>query len=417
MWRKFLIILFLVIGIFFSQIYNWYAASEKFIMRDYVSAINGLDQNVQRWDFYILYIDENIEAQKQNDKYLKKLINATDTMLWRLWDSQRDRIRSYIVSYIWQKARYELHLLKLQQLNENQVSRTWEWITITIIGDKRCITCVTQDILGQLKEAPFLDDADFLIKDFSDEWISQFLQENNITKLPQALFSTNQLWDGWQISPFLIKLNNDEYLLEIGEAASFDPFSPRSERWFQMVDKDILTQIQQMSYVKWQLNTPLTWIEYSDFWCPFCRRMRVEDKTVESILNEFPNIINNRFQHLAFRNKEVPESIECIAEQAWGSAFKKLITQSFESNASTYADVLNLTEALNISYSTSEYNNCISDGRMQTKIDTQMEMGQNIFWLRWTPGNIIVNNQTWEYEVINWAYPASYFRDTIERLR
>ena len=417
MWQKFLMILFLVVGVFFSHFYSWYASSEQFIMRDYIQAVNNLEQNVHRWNIYIHHIDKTIESQKHNTEYLENLIYGTDRILWQLWNTQKDRATQYLVSYIWQKARYELHLLILQQWNENQMSRTWKWVTITILDDKRCITCVTQDILDQLKAAPFLDDADFVIKDFTDEWISQFLQENNITKLPQALFSTNQLWDGWQISPFLIKLNNDQYLLEIGEAASFNPFIPRSERWFQMIDKDMLTQIQQMSYVKWQPNTPLTWIEYSDFWCGFCRRMHIEDKTVESILSDFSSVINNRFQHMAFRNRDVPEAIECIAEQAWESVFNRLVTESFSSQASTHTDVINIANTLNISYNMSEYNTCITDGRMQRKIDTQMEIGQNIFWVRWTPGNVIVNNQTWEYEVINWAYPASYFRDTIERLR
>jgi hypothetical protein len=46
-----------------------------------------------------------------------------------------------------------------------------------------------------------------------------------------------------------------------------------------------------------------------------------------------------------------------------------------------------------------------------------MNTWTNIFGITWTPGNVIINTETLEYEVISWAYPAQTFRDAIERLK
>ena len=301
--------------------------------------------------------------------------------------------------------------------NTGEISRTWEWVVITILDDARCNDCMTNDLRQQLEQSSFLSASRFVVRDFSESGVEELMRENNITTLPQILFNTNELWDGGQISPFLTTLTNGEFRLEIGEASSFNPFASRSDRGFLVMDLDILEQIKTMSFVKWNSDTPLTWIEYSDFGCAFCVRMHADDNTVNNVLATFPEAINSRFQHMAFRNTEVPETIECIAEQAGQDAFNTLIDEGFNARVNTRNDILAVAETQNINFNSSELESCIADGRMQRKIQDQMEMGQNIFWVRGTPWNVIVNVETWEYEVISWAYPQSTFEDAIRRLQ
>ena len=45
-----------------------------------------------------------------------------------------------------------------------------------------------------------------------------------------------------------------------------------------------------------------------------------------------------------------------------------------------------------------------------------METGASLFWITGTPGNILINNTTGEYEVISWAYPTSAFEAIIDKL-
>ena len=301
--------------------------------------------------------------------------------------------------------------------NSDDISRTWEWVVVTILDDARCNDCVTDELRQQLEQSPFLSESEFIVRDFSEGGIEELMQENNITTLPQVLFSTNELWDGGQISPFLTPLTNGEFRLEIGEASSFNPFASRSDRGFLVMDLDILEQIKGDSYVNWNPDTPLVWIEYSDFGCTFCIRMHAEDNTVNNVLAAFPDTIHSRFQHMAFRNRDVPEAIECIAEQAWEGAFNTLISEWFNAWVTTWNDVINVAQSENINFDTNEYEACLSDGRMQRKIEQHMEIGQSVFWVQGTPGNVLVNTETWEYEIISWAFPQETFEDAIQRLQ
>ncbi|MCH8518579.1 thioredoxin domain-containing protein [Candidatus Gracilibacteria bacterium] len=298
-----------------------------------------------------------------------------------------------------------------------EANRTGRGIDVTIIGDERCTNCMTGEIISQFRTSAFLSEANFIEKDFSDEGVRELLESNNIQRLPAILFSDNNLWDGGQISPFLTLLADGNFQLELGEVASFDPFMERSERGFLTLDLDILEQIKANSYVNGDENADITWIEYSDFGCTFCVRMHAEDKTVQGVLENFPGVVNNRFQHMAFRNRDVPEAIECIAEQAGEAAFNTLVSSSFDASATSRNDVLAIADSENINFNTTEYESCISDGRMKRKIESHMEVGQNIFGVTGTPGNVLVNVNTGEFELISGAYPQSFFEEVIERLR
>jgi hypothetical protein len=129
--------------------------------------------------------------------------------------------------------------------------------------------------------------------------------------------------------------------------------------------------------------------------------MHADDKTVKKVLENNVELVHNRFQHMAFRNREVPEVIECIAEQAGEQAFNTLIDEGFNARVTTKADVLAVADTHGVNYNAQEVDACISSGRMKTKIDAHMELGQNIFGVRGTPGNILINVNTGEYELVS----------------
>jgi hypothetical protein len=37
-------------------------------------------------------------------------------------------------------------------------------------------------------------------------------------------------------------------------------------------------------------------------------------------------------------------------------------------------------------------------------------------WVQWTPGNVIINNETWKYILIAGAYPVTEFESKIDEL-
>lgn len=291
----------------------------------------------------------------------------------------------------------------------------YETITITVIDDKRCTNCMTSEILGQIKKIPFLEWSKFVEKDFSDKWISEYLKDNKITKLPAIILSSNVIDDEWQMQPYLKELTDKQYSLEIW--ASFDPFAKRSDKWFLIMKKDTLSKIKANTYLDWNENAKVTWIEYSDLECPFCAKLHNSD-VPSKIKEKYKNDVNAYFNSfpLDFHKNAMPAAriIECLAEQKWAGAFYSLIDKSFKDEKSD-KDFL-IAEAVKLWADKAKLDKCVTDWKYDKKITEQQTFASSEFWISWTPANILVNNDTWEYEILSWALPFSAFEATIDKL-
>lgn len=95
-------------------------------------------------------------------------------------------------------------------------------IVVKIVWDKRCKDCYTDEIITSLKSVPFLTGATFEEMDFKDEWASDLLKENGVTKLPAFLLNTNNVSDE-QFKSFLTA--TPAWLYSLNVWAKFDPYA------------------------------------------------------------------------------------------------------------------------------------------------------------------------------------------------
>ncbi len=290
-------------------------------------------------------------------------------------------------------------------------------IEITVINDERCSDCQTSAILDQLKALPFLSQATFIEKDFSEKWVSKFMKENWLKSIPAIIFNTKTLYDGGQIVPYLKELPDGGFSLALPE--NFDPFAKRSENGFLMLDKDILKKLKSGSYIDGNPDAKITWIEYSDLECPFCAKLHNEG-TPTIIKEKYGDDINTIFQHfpLNFHDEAQAgaEALECIAEQNKDILYK-IITLSYKKYSNNNFSLTGFYDiAGENGINKDDLINCVSSGKYSDKVKSQMSAGQNIFGITGTPGNVIVNNETGEYEVISGAYPASAFEAIIDKM-
>jgi len=297
----------------------------------------------------------------------------------------------------------------------NPTVTTGEGIEVTIIDDKRCTTCGTDQIVSQLKQVPFLAQANFIDKDFSDSGVEDILKANSIATLPAVIFNTNALNDGGQMSSYLVALSDGTYSLQIG--STFDPFVERSEKGFLVLEQDKLQDIKEGAYIKGNSDAKISWIEYSDLECPFCARLH-NAPTIGEVFDKYGDSLNMAFQHfpLNFHPNAKPgaEVLECFGEQNGSEAFYSLIEASF-SNENSDTDFL-IDEAVKLGGSKEAIQACLDEKKFSKKVDNQMVTGQTLFGVTGTPGNVLINNETGEYEVISGAYPTESFIDVIDRL-
>jgi len=284
---------------------------------------------------------------------------------------------------------------------------------IIIITDKRCgEECNTAPLIAQLKQTPGLEKTEIKTIDYSEKEAKEILTFLGLANLPAIILNNNS---NPSLSNFLIPTSDWKFSLQIG--AKFDPTAKRSEKGFKIIDKKVLENIKSNSYVKWDKNAKITWIEYSDLECPFCAKLH-NSGTPEELEKKYWNDLNQYFQSfpLGFHKNAIPwaAALECIAKEKWSKAYYDLKHISFKEKKSD-KDFL-IKEAVKLWANKETITKCIDNNTYTAKINKQQEIGSKEFGVTGTPWNVLINNETGEYEVISGAYPASEFIKIIDNL-
>jgi len=296
----------------------------------------------------------------------------------------------------------------------NNISKIKDENTFIIVTDKRIKDFNIDDIKKTLFTIESISNMSYVTYDFTDKWISEYLKENEIKYLPAILFNSNSVDE--EINPFLIKIKKDDkYRLEFW--ANFNPFIKLSERGFKFIELDLLKKLKNNSYINWNINSQITWLNYSDLECPFCQKLH-NSWTIKAIKNKYNDKINMIFNHfpLPFHKNALSASkvLECTWKQKGTKAYYELINYSFENKIS---NAYKLKEKASLLWANlTLLNTCISSTNTLAIINNQKKIGSETFWITWTPWNVIINNITWEYVVISWAYPTDFFIKTIDSL-
>lgn len=308
------------------------------------------------------------------------------------------------------------------------VPQSQEDIKITVIDDSRCSDCQVDTIIEQLKSQPFLTKAEFKKKDFSDKGVKEMMEENNLRNIPTVLFNTNVLNDGGKIASFLQSTPSGKFSLALPEM--FNPFEKRSENGLLIMDdRSGVDAIIDAAYIKGNKDAKITILEYSDMQCPYCAKMN-RDGTKNTLLEAYPEDLNVAFQHfpLDFHgNAQVAaEILECVGEQLGSEGYYALIEKSFSEAPETGNGLYNPNEtsskenmlayAKEVGANESEVTACLDAGKYTQKVKDSLQAGQTLFGITGTPGNVIFNNETGEYEIISGAYDADAFKSIIDKM-
>jgi protein-disulfide isomerase len=181
-----------------------------------------------------------------------------------------------------------------------------------------------------------------------------------------------------------------------------------------------MTQIQSIkegTFVQGGTDAKVTWIEYSDIECPYCAKHH-KANTHEDIKAKYGKDINIVFQHfpLDFHKnaKSAAEVLECLAAEKGSESFYTLISTAFEAEKSD--KVFMIDAAVKLGADKTKLEACVAANTYDSKVIAQMTTGQKLFSITGTPGNVLVNNATGEYEVISGAYPTDTFVAIIDKL-
>ncbi len=403
--------------VFFNSM-NIYALSpivDDYLVKNKTIYENQLNQTI-KWKKFISTINKFLEKNAQNETKINELLNKIEAIdISKI--KKQDTLNSLMyLSTVLKMAQNDINLI-----NNNPAS-SYEKLSITVYDDKRCTSCPTQEVIDQLRLLPSISWVEIIKKDFSDAWVEKYLTDNQVTALPLVVFNTNNFdvtqdeWpDNTKVINYLVQLPSGGYSLNIW--ATFDPFEKRSTKWFLVLEKEKLQKIKDSSYIKWNKNAKITWIEYSDLQCPFCAKLHNET-TSEDLQKKYGDKLNTIFNHFPLdfhENAQVAaEALECSAEQKWADTFYSLIDKVYEAQDSSKTYVIEQAVSLWANKTTLE--KCLSDGKYTQKVKNQMKVWTDTFDITGTPWNVLINNETWEYEIISGAYPTSEFEKVIDGL-
>ncbi|MDP3995762.1 MAG: DsbA family protein [bacterium] len=142
-------------------------------------------------------------------------------------------------------------------------------------------------------------------------------------------------------------------------------------------------------HVRGNPEAPVTIVEFSDFQCPFCQRFH---PTMKQILENYPEDVRWVYKHFPLDSihsqaRPAAEASECVWEQKGDDGFWQFADGVFE-NQPRMSDSLYLELASNMSLDMGQFEECLSSGKYENKVETDLREGAKM-GVRGTPGNFV----------------------------
>lgn len=183
--------------------------------------------------------------------------------------------------------------------------------------------------------------------------------------------------------------------------------------------QESIEQIISEWYIHGDPDARYTVIEYSDLECPFCKRHH-QNGTLKSLIEQYPEDVNHIFRHFPLNNihpnaQLAGEAAECAGDLDWSDAFFAYIDEIFKLSSINRAWLLQVANTLWLDQPAFE--SCLNEWKFTTTVASQLNEGQSLFGVSWTPGNVLVDTETGRFVLIAGAYPVDRFIQELENMK
>lgn len=178
-----------------------------------------------------------------------------------------------------------------------------------------------------------------------------------------------------------------------------------------------LEKVADNEHIRGDKNAKLTWIEYSDLECPFCKKIHLD---LQKMLDEYKGKVKWVYRHFPLdqihskADKEA-EAVECAAELGGNDAFWKMADKIFETTPSNNG--LNLDDlpklAGQIGLDQNKLKSCLDSGKYAKHVEEDFQGGSKA-GVGGTPGNFLLDNKgnAW---IIPGAMPYATIKQVIDK--
>ncbi|MDO8503983.1 MAG: DsbA family protein [bacterium] len=177
-----------------------------------------------------------------------------------------------------------------------------------------------------------------------------------------------------------------------------------------------IPQITDKDHVKGDKSAKLTWIEYSDLECPFCKKIHPD---LVKMLDEYKGKVRWVYRHFPLdqlhpkADKEA-EAVECAGELGGNDKFWQMADKIFEVTPSNNG--LNLEDlpkfASQVGLDQGKFKTCLDSGKFTQHVEDDYQGGVKA-GVNGTPGNFLLDDKgnAW---VIPGAVPYATIKQVID---
>lgn len=172
-------------------------------------------------------------------------------------------------------------------------------------------------------------------------------------------------------------------------------------------------------HVRGNPNAPIALIEYSDYECPFCKRFHA---TAQQIVDKYSGQVMWVYRHFPLdqlhpKARQEAEAAECAAELGGEEVFWQMTDKIYEVTPSNNGLDLGKLPSLatEIGLDRQAFQDCLDSGRHTQRVEDDYQGGLQA-GVSGTPGNILLNTQTGESQLIPGAFPYEQFQQILDQM-
>lgn len=190
--------------------------------------------------------------------------------------------------------------------------------------------------------------------------------------------------------------------------------APEEVKTIEKVDAETKASVYQDRPFLGTEDAKITWVEFSDFNCSFCKRQHQQGTYNQVKANFEDSELNFIYKPHPIFNMEAAVATDCLAFGKNRGIYHDVIAKIYETEDSTNKWIEGFVTDLG--WDVADFNACLEDNSYRSALSKGMSAANRLFGITWTPGNVLINNETGEYSVIPGAYPAYKFEEEINML-
>lgn len=224
-----------------------------------------------------------------------------------------------------------------------------------------------------------------------------------------------------QIIAWLKQYEAQNWKIDTNQAPQANNTVAPSNTWNKISLEQAKKVTNENTYILWNPDAEITWVEYSDLECPFCKKLHLS-WTIDDIIKSYDWKVNFVFKQFPLNfHENAPKEAEwalCAWELGWSDKYYSYVNTIYERtrwNGRGFALDALVPLAKELWIDEDKFKTCLDSGKYTSRVQSETSEWQT-FGISGTPWNVFINNKTGKWDKLPWAYPEASFKQKIDSL-